>query len=74
MQFKRVTRANIVSVEGKLCLELPNELISHMGIFSSDSLDIALGSWNIMLWKSPETEIPQTYRMSSISYLKGMSR
>lgn len=59
MQFKNVTRANIVLVEGKLCLELPDELVKHLNLSISNSLDVALGKQKIVLWKSLEREIPQ---------------
>lgn len=59
MQFKNITRANIVAVEGKLFLELPDELIKHLNISVLDSLDVALDEGQIRLWKSVEKEIPQ---------------
>lgn len=59
MQFKNITRANIRLVEGKLCLELPEEIIKQLDISASDCLDIALDKNKLRLWKSKKKDVPQ---------------
>lgn len=59
MQFKNTTKAKAVLVEGKLYLELPKELVTHMNISESDSFDISFNKDKLKLWKSPPKEAPQ---------------
>jgi len=59
MQFKNITRASLLLVEGKLCLELPDEIIKQLDISASDFLDMALDKNKLRLWKSPKKDVPQ---------------
>jgi antitoxin component of MazEF toxin-antitoxin module len=58
MQFRNTTRAKVITVEGKLCIQLPDELINQLNLSDSDSLDVALDKGKVRLWKSPTREIP----------------
>jgi hypothetical protein len=58
MQFKNITRTNVRLVEGKLCIELPDEIIKQLDISASDFLDIALDNNKIILWKFPKKVVP----------------
>jgi hypothetical protein len=59
MQFKNTTRAKVITVEGKLCIQLTDELIKQLNLSALDSLDIALDKGQIKLWKSPKKTIPE---------------
>lgn len=71
MQFKNITSSNIRLVEGKLCLELPDEAIMQMKLSASDTLDFSLDKDYLKLWKSPEREIPQDVYDELNSICKG---
>jgi hypothetical protein len=71
MQFKNITRSNIRLVEGKLCLELPDEAIMQMKLSALDSLDFSLGKNYLKLWKSPKREITQDIYDELHSMFKG---
>jgi hypothetical protein len=59
MQFRNITRAKVVLVEGEFYLELPRKLLTHMNISESDSFDISFNKDKFTLWKSPPNEVPQ---------------
>jgi hypothetical protein len=59
MQLKNVTKASVILVEGKFCLELPDEAIIQMELSASDTFDFSLDKNNLKLWKSPKKGVPQ---------------
>lgn len=59
MQFKNVTKTKLLLIEGKLCLELPDEMIVQMELSASDTLDCSLDKSKLTLWKSPKHKVPQ---------------
>jgi uncharacterized protein (DUF2384 family) len=71
MQFKNTTKVKVIDVEGKLCIQLPDELIKHMNISALDSLDITLDKRKIKLRKSQKKEIPQKIHDGLFKLFKG---
>jgi hypothetical protein len=71
MQFKNTTRAKVVTVEGKLCIQLPDELINQLNLLALDSLDITIDKGKVRLWKSPTKEIPQNVYDELYKLFKG---
>ena len=71
MQFKNITSLSIRLVEGKLCLELPDEAIVRMKLSASDTLDFSLDKNKLKLWKSPKCETPQDVYDELNSMYKG---
>ncbi len=71
MQFKNITSSSIRLVEGKLCLELPDEAIMQMKLSVSDTLDFSFDKDYLKLWKSPKREITQDIYEELHSMFKG---
>lgn len=71
MQFKNITRSNTRLVEGKLCLEIPDDAIMQMKLSASDTLDFSLNKNYLKLWKSPKREITQDIYDELSSMFKG---
>jgi hypothetical protein len=59
MQFNKIISASVRLVEGKLYLELPDQIIKQLEIAASDSLDIAFDKDKLSLWKSPKQAVPR---------------
>lgn len=59
MQFHNISSANLLLVHGKLCLELPDEVITKMQLSESDSVDFSLKETTLKVWKSPRQAVPQ---------------
>jgi len=71
MQFNNISRASLLLVKGKLCLELPGKVITQMELSASDTLDFSLDKSKLKLWKSPKHEVPQEIYDELNSMFKG---
>jgi len=71
MQFNNISRASLLLVKGKLCLELPGEVITKMELSDSDTVDFSLYETTLKLWKSPKQDVPQDILDELDSMFKG---
>lgn len=59
MQFNNIISASVRLFDGKLDLELPEQIIKQLDISVSDCLAIDLDKDKLRLWKSPQKDVPQ---------------